>query len=45
MQYTKPEVMVLGDARKSIELVMGTKTGSSNDSPGVKSIPAYDLDE
>jgi|PeaSoiMetatran63_FD_contig_71_571786_length_248_multi_17_in_0_out_0_1 hypothetical protein len=45
MPYTKPEVMVLGNARALIELIRNQKTGSSNDSPGVKSPPAYDLDE
>ncbi len=46
MNYTKPEVAVLGDAVRVIEL-RGTKTGSQSDGVGQPKIlnPAYDLDE
>jgi hypothetical protein len=45
MNYTKPEVAVLGQAAVVIENSTG-KNGSSRDSAGTKATtPAYDLDE
>jgi len=47
MNYTKPEVAVLGKAVRVIELVQGGKiSGTPADSaPGYTVNPAYDLDE
>jgi len=45
MNYTKPEVVKLGDAAELIE-GSSVKTGRARDSFGSKAItPAYDLDE
>ena len=47
MNYTKPEVAVLGQAVRVIESRFSNKTlGSQNDGISVKAVtPAYDLDE
>lgn len=42
MNYVKPEVTVLGDARSLIEAPPKTKDSQTTDS---RSGPAYDLDE
>jgi len=46
MNYTKPEVAVLGTARSVIEHVIGKLgTGSDTSNPKGFQNPAYDLDE
>jgi hypothetical protein len=42
MNYTKPEIVVLGEAARVIEFT--GKTGGVTDHP-IKVNPAYDLDE
>ena len=44
MNYTKPEVAVLGNASAVIEQTSG-KVAPKQDSPSPISTPAYDLDE
>lgn len=44
MNYTKPEVAILGQAVQVIELLHPTKIGGNVDSSQVTN-PAYDLDE
>jgi hypothetical protein len=44
MNYTKPEVTVLGDAGRVIEQVTPHKPAAANDGL-IGSNPAYDLDE
>jgi|HubBroStandDraft_4_1064222.scaffolds.fasta_scaffold447356_2 hypothetical protein len=44
MQYTKPEVAVLGDAVALIEHI-GKNSGSPDLAPPQQGVPAYDLDE
>lgn len=46
MNYRKPEVVVLGDASRVIEM-MNPKGGHASDDGGVTpfTAPAYDLDE
>jgi hypothetical protein len=45
MNYTKPEVAVLGDATRVIESTGMKVNGSISDSPLAPKNPAYDLDE
>jgi len=45
MNYTKPEVAVLGEAVRVIERTGVKPTGSFLDSPVKITQPAYDLDE
>jgi hypothetical protein len=47
MNYTKPEVAVLGDAARLIESIHSVKFGGqSNDGLSRQAVtPAYDLDE
>ena len=44
MNYTKPEVAVLGKAARVIEFV-GSKPSNQVIDGHVKTLPAYDLDE
>ena len=47
MNYTKPEVSILGDATKVIALIGPGKNSSGSDSSSQTQVnnPAYDLDE
>jgi hypothetical protein len=44
VNYTKPEVAVLGEAASVIELISG-KAHTNSDGGMTKVTPAYDLDE
>jgi len=44
MNYTKPEVAILGEAVRVIEQT-GAKGGSVSDGSILLAVPAYDLDE
>jgi hypothetical protein len=45
MNYTKPELAVLGKAAVVIESQVINKSGSSSDGKSAALDPAYDLDE
>lgn len=45
MNYTKPEVSTLGDARTVIEKILNSKPAQQPFEPGKSVHPAYDLDE
>jgi hypothetical protein len=47
MMYSKPEVSLLGSAKDVIEILNRVKfhTKVGDGAPGVKNLPAYDLDE
>ena len=45
MTYTKPEVRVLGEATRLIEITGKGNLVKDNESPRTHTAPAYDLDE
>jgi len=45
MNYTKPELAVLGEAVRLIEMVGGKEQPPASDGSFLTTIPAYDLDE